>query len=265
MKKILFLHGFFASGQAPMADALRNAFEGRCTIISPDLSIHPKESIEIIRRTIEQEKPDILVGNSCGSFYAQMVASVVGIPALLGNPCFHMADFLKQNPGPKQFKSPRIDGQMDFIIDDALIQEFQEIETQQFDCCSEYWKDKVWGIFGENDQVAHCKPLFLENYQTALSFPGGHTPTNEEVQKYYVPAIEKLLQEHPKRETRYFQHFKGMKYKYIGTAFHSESLERMVIYQKQYGDFSTWVRPEKMFFEKVTRNGQTFSRFTEIS
>ncbi len=43
--------------------------------------MHPKEAIEFIRELIDREKPDLLVGNSCGSFYAQMVAPIVGIPA----------------------------------------------------------------------------------------------------------------------------------------------------------------------------------------
>jgi hypothetical protein len=40
--------------------------------------------------------------------------------------------------------------------------------------------------------------------------------------------------------------------------------ERMVVYQALYGDQAYWVRPEDMFFGKVTRDGRTFNRFTEI-
>jgi hypothetical protein len=31
-----------------------------------------------------------------------------------------------------------------------------------------------------------------------------------------------------------------------------------------YGEKAFWVRPEKMFFEKVTRDEKTFNRFLEI-
>jgi hypothetical protein len=31
-----------------------------------------------------------------------------------------------------------------------------------------------------------------------------------------------------------------------------------------YGDHKYWVRPEKMFFETIEREGKRFSRFTEI-
>ena len=39
----------------------------------------------------------------------------------------------------------------------------------------------------------------------------------------------------------------------------------MVIYQALYGDKQYWVRPEKMFFETITRDGRKFARFTELN
>ena len=86
MYKILFFHGFFASGQCVPAVALREAFAGRAEVITPDLPMHPKEAVVYIRELIEADQPDLLIGNSCGAFYAQIVAPAVGIPALLGNP-----------------------------------------------------------------------------------------------------------------------------------------------------------------------------------
>ena len=96
MKKILFLHGFFATGSCPMARALKEAFEGTAVVLTPDLPLHPKEAQKEIRSIIDREQPDLLLGNSCGSFLAQMLAPVVGIPALLGNPYFMMTEFLKE-------------------------------------------------------------------------------------------------------------------------------------------------------------------------
>ena len=45
MKKILFLHGFFASGGCAMAGALREAFAGRAEVLTPDLPLHPGEAL----------------------------------------------------------------------------------------------------------------------------------------------------------------------------------------------------------------------------
>ncbi len=99
MKKILFLHGFYASGQCVPAVALREAFAGRAEVKTPDLPMHPKEALRFIRELINREQPDLLIGNSCGAFYAQMAAPVAGIPALLGNPHFRMTEFLRQRIG----------------------------------------------------------------------------------------------------------------------------------------------------------------------
>ena len=41
MKKILFLHGFFATGSCPIARALKEAFEGTAVVLTPDLPLQP--------------------------------------------------------------------------------------------------------------------------------------------------------------------------------------------------------------------------------
>ena len=194
MKTILFLHGFFANGSCIPAIALHEAFEGRVRVITPDLPIHPKEALTFIHQLCDKEKPDLLVGNSNGSFLAQIIAPVVGIPALLGNPHLEMTEFLKPRIGKHDYKSPRMDGKQEFVIDEALISEFEELQKEQFKNVTPYWKDKIWGIFGEQDTLAHYKFLFMKYYTNAFSFPGGHTPTAEEVKTWYVPLIEKMLE-----------------------------------------------------------------------
>ena len=181
MKKILFLHGFFATGSCPMARALREAFDGQAIVLTPDLPLHPKEALKYIRLLIDKEKPDLLIGNSCGAFLAQMLSPVVGIPALLGNPHFKMTDFLKERIGEHVYKAARMDGNQTIVIDESLIREFEELEATQFDCCNPYYKDRVWGLFGEQDTLAHFEPTFLEYYNNSYHFPGGHTPTEQEV------------------------------------------------------------------------------------
>ncbi len=193
MKKILFLHGFFASGQCIPALALRDAFANKAQVLTPDLPTHPRLALEQMKEICDMERPDLLIGNSCGAFYAQMLAPVIGVPALLGNPHFMMTEFLKERVGEHEYKSPRKDGNQKFVIDEALIQEFAELQAIQFCNCNPYYKDKVWGLFGEHDTLAHFEPVFLEHYDKSFHFPGGHTPTAEEVRTWYVPLAEKLL------------------------------------------------------------------------
>ncbi len=43
-----------------------------------------------------------------------------------------------------------------------------------------------------------------------------------------------------------YEHYKGMRYKLISVARHSETLEEVVVYKALYGDHGIWVRPLSM-------------------
>ena len=60
---------------------------------------------------------------------------------------------------------------------------------------------------------------------------------------------------------REFVHFKGNHYRLEGFAKDSETLEEMVVYRALYGDGGLWVRPAKMFFENIERDGKIVKRF----
>jgi hypothetical protein len=63
-------------------------------------------------------------------------------------------------------------------------------------------------------------------------------------------------------------HFKGLPYRMIGTAQHSESLEAFVTYQALYrspNEQSLWIRPREMFEEEVRREGVLHKRFRKVS
>ena len=60
---------------------------------------------------------------------------------------------------------------------------------------------------------------------------------------------------------REFVHFKGRRYRLEGFATDSETQEEVVVYRALYGDGGLWVRPAKMFFETVERDGKTMRRF----
>ena len=194
MIKILFLHGFFASGSCVLAQTLRRALEPEIKVFTPDLPLHPQEALAMIQTFCQEEHPDLLVGNSCGAFYAQIISSRMGIPALLGNPHLEMTKFLTSRIGSHQYKSPRFNGNQQFVIDEALIDEFAEVQKNQFNDYQRVWRDKIYGLFGENDGLAHYEPIFLNYYTKSFHFPGAHTPTAEEVEQYYVPLVRQILE-----------------------------------------------------------------------
>lgn len=58
-----------------------------------------------------------------------------------------------------------------------------------------------------------------------------------------------------------YRHYKGNDYTVLGVARHSETEEELVVYRKEYGDRSLWVRPLVMFCETVDVDGQSLPRF----
>ncbi len=61
-----------------------------------------------------------------------------------------------------------------------------------------------------------------------------------------------------------YKHFKGNVYEVIAIAKHSETLEDMVVYQSVSDMGKIWVRPLKMWEEKVEVNGKSVKRFEYI-
>ena len=66
-----------------------------------------------------------------------------------------------------------------------------------------------------------------------------------------------------------YRHYKGNDYEVIGLAKHTETQEALVVYKalydsKEFGPDALWVRPLKMFLEKVSVDGKDVPRFEYI-
>jgi len=61
-----------------------------------------------------------------------------------------------------------------------------------------------------------------------------------------------------------YRHYKGAEYEVLGTAYHSETEELLVLYRPLYGEGKLWVRPYDMFNETVDAAGQNTKRFQLI-
>lgn len=265
MKKILFLHGFTSSGACEIADTLKDELKGIANIEAPDLPLHPYNAMAMLQDLCESEKFDLIVGSSCGAFYGQQLVRPTGIPAILVSPFFKMSEFLTPRIGIHEYKAPRKNGDQQFEITSELIDEFTEMESHQFDCYDEFNRDKVIGMFGLHDTLAHFHDMFKKYYVSAIDYDGPHTMSADNVRNDLVPVVRNMLEHIKPIQKRYFRHFKGGLYRLWNIARDSETQERMVVYQALYGKCGYWIRPEKMFFERVTRNGDDFPRFAEIN
>jgi len=63
-----------------------------------------------------------------------------------------------------------------------------------------------------------------------------------------------------------YRHYRGKLYEVIGTARHSETLEKLVVYHalynsKKFGKNVLWARPMNMFSENVRIDGRKVPRF----
>lgn len=66
-----------------------------------------------------------------------------------------------------------------------------------------------------------------------------------------------------------YRHYKGKEYDMIGIAYHSETMEKLVIYRGRYtdpklGTNPMFARPKDIFFGTVTIDGKIVPRFTQL-
>ena len=113
--------------------------------------------------------------------------------------------------------------------------------------------------YARTQNATLTKPLVKQVVADVMA-SGGEYPYDKE------KAWKKTLVERRLTKDRYFEHFKGGKYKLVGFGKDSETLEDVVIYQALYGAGQIWVRPFEIFFSKVTLpDGTEVERFNEIT
>ena len=89
MKKVLYLHGLESNQGGPKVDFLANEFivhAPKMDYKDPDLNIK-------MFFTMQDLKPDLIIGSSMGGYVADILAEKYGIPAILFNPALHNRSF----------------------------------------------------------------------------------------------------------------------------------------------------------------------------
>ena len=186
-KKILYVHGFASSGQSGTVSRMRTVMP-QATVIAPDLPIHPQEAIELLRRVCNDEQPDLIIGTSMGGMYAE---KLYGYDRILVNPALEMGDTMVSHNmmGTQHFQNPRLDGQQDFIVTKALVKEYKEMTSHNFDGINDDERHRVTGLFGDEDTTVDTYGLFSEHYPQAIHFHGEHRMDDRSFMHAVVPVI----------------------------------------------------------------------------
>lgn len=186
-KKILYVHGFMSAGSTHTAELLRQ-FMPNATVVAPDLPLVPTEAMDLLRETVETEKPDLIIGTSMGGMYTEMLR---GTDRILVNPAFQMGQTItEQNMMGKQtFQNPRKDGVQEFIVTKALVKEYREVTEQCFTGMTGDDRKRVYGLFGDKDPVVHTFDLFSSHYPNAIHFHGEHRLVEKVLHHYLIPVI----------------------------------------------------------------------------
>lgn len=61
-----------------------------------------------------------------------------------------------------------------------------------------------------------------------------------------------------------YKHYKNRLYKVVAIALNEETLEPCVVYQAEYGEELTWIRPAADWSTEIQWEGKTVPRFTKI-
>ena len=202
-KTVMYIHGFGSSGQSGTVGRLRTVLPNT-RIVAPDVPVHPAEALALLKRTCEEERPDLIIGTSMGGMYCEMLR---GFDRICINPAFNIADTMQAHglTGKQEFFSPRLDGVQEFYVDKPMVKEYRQMSENNFIGIDDADRQRVIGLFGDQDTLVHTYDLFLEHYPHAIRYHGEHRVDDRSYMHSVMPVIRWIddRQEHRERPIIY--------------------------------------------------------------
>ena len=202
-KTMMYVHGFGSSGQSGTVTRLRTVFPNT-RVVAPDLPVHPQEAMDLLHALCEEHRPDLILGTSMGGMYTEQL---YGYDRICMNPALRIADTMQAHgmTGTQTFQNPRLDGVQQFYVDKALVKEYRTVSERRFSGVSDDEKRRVYGLFGDRDDVVDTFALFHEHYPLAMHFHGEHRMNDKSFMHSVVPVIRWIddRQEHRERPIIY--------------------------------------------------------------
>lgn len=204
-KKIMYNHGFGSSAASGTVTRIRETFP-EATVVAYDLPLHPEEAMALLKAKVAEEQPDLIIGTSMGGMYTEML---YGYDRICVNPAFEMAKTMKGHgmTGKQVWANPRQDGEKEFMVTKALEKEYQEATEQCFTALEamepqerERERHRVWGLFGDKDDLVDTFGIFTAHYPQAAHFHGGHRMDDHSFLEGVVPVIRWIDDRQEKRE-----------------------------------------------------------------
>ena len=202
-KTVLYCHGFASSGQSGTVTRLRTVMPN-ARVIAPDLPVDPHEAIALLHTICEQEKPDLIIGTSMGGMYTEQLR---GFDRICINPALEIAETMKAHgmTGTQQFQNPRQDGIQEFYVDKALVKAYRDVSEQRFVGLTPEDEQRVYGLFGDKDDLVDTIGIFSDHYSQYTNFHGEHRMDDKSYMHSVVPVIRWIddKQEHRQRPIIY--------------------------------------------------------------
>lgn len=188
MNTILYLHGFASSGSSGTVRMMRSLIPGT-EIIAPDIPVSPVEAVPFLKELVSECHPDLIVGTSMGAMYAELLK---GCYRILVNPAFNLAETILRNNGlgRREFRSPRKDGQKDFLVTKGMLEEFREVSSHCFEDITEEERKYVYALFGTRDTLVDTYDLTRSHYPNCIHFEGEHQLNDGAFTRSVMPVIQ---------------------------------------------------------------------------
>ncbi|MBQ4392902.1 MAG: alpha/beta fold hydrolase [Prevotella sp.] len=186
-KTLLYVHGFGSSGQSGTVTRLRTVLPN-AKVIAPDLPVHPAEAQELLQAICRQEQPQLIVGTSMGGMYTEQL---YGFDRICINPALQIADTMQAHglTGTQTFQNPRQDGVQQFYVDKAMVKEYRQASEQRFAGVTADEQQRVFGLFGDKDDLVDTFDLFHQHYPNAMHFHGEHRMDDRSYMHSVMPVI----------------------------------------------------------------------------
>ena len=197
-KTLMYVHGFGSSGQSGTVTRLRTVFPN-AKVVAPDLPVDPFEAMTLLKQLCQDEQPALILGTSMGGMYTEQLA---GFDRICMNPAMNIADTMQAHgmTGTQTFQNPRLDGVNQFYVDKALVKAYRTISEQRFAHVTDDERQRVYGLFGDRDNVVDTFEMFQQHYPNAIHFHGEHRMDDRSFMHSVVPVIRWIDDRQEKRE-----------------------------------------------------------------